>query len=349
MLSIAPTPTATPTPPHSVSIVSVDDLTVRFGDHTALDHLSLSIAEGGVHGLLGPNGSGKTTLVRVLSTLLRPTAGRVRVAGHDLADNPVAVRQSIGLAGQSAAVDDLLTGRENLEIVGRLYGLDRPTARERAGDVLERLSLADAGDKLVGTYSGGMRRRLDLGASLTGRPRLLLLDEPTTGLDPRTRLELWDFLRDLVAGGTSVLPTTQYLEEADALAERITVIDSGTVIAAGTASDLKLSIGTSHLVVAPNDPAHLSRTVDALGPVFDTPLRIDSDRRAVIAVDRNSVDDLVAAANALRHADIDLSDIGIERPSLDDVFLTITGRPPDPVPPESTHESSIPPTARTNP
>ena len=186
-------------------IIDVREITVRFGDQTALDQLSVTIAEGGVHGLLGPNGSGKTTLVRVISTLLQAHGGTVRVAGHDVAADPVAVRRSIGLAGQYAAVDDLLTGRENLEIVGRLYGLSRRVAAERSEVVLERLSLTDAGDKLVGTYSGGMRRRLDLGASLVGRPLVLLLDEPTTGLDPRTRLELWDFLRDLVAQGTTVL------------------------------------------------------------------------------------------------------------------------------------------------
>lgn len=326
MLSMTPTPTSTPPAPVNDPIVDVDDVTVRFGDHTALDRLSLSIAESGVHGLLGPNGSGKTTLVHVLSTLLQPTAGSVRVAGYNLAHDPVAIRRSIGLAGQYAAVDDLLTGHENLEIVGRLYGLDRRSARDRAGEVLERLSLAEVGDKLVGTYSGGMRRRLDLGASLAGRPRLLLLDEPTTGLDPRTRLELWDFLRDLVAAGTSVLLTTQYLEEADALAERITVIDSGSVIAEGTASDLKTSIGTSHLVVAPDDPDDLARTSDVLDAVFDAPVRIDPGRRAVIAADHDSVDDLVTAANTLRDVGIELSDIGIERPSLDDVFLAITGR-----------------------
>ena len=307
------------------SIIDVRDVTVRFGDHTALDQLSVTIAEGGVHGLLGPNGSGKTTLVRVVSTLLRPHGGIVRVAGHDLAADPVAVRRSIGLAGQYAAVDDLLTGRENLEIVGRLYGLSRRVAAERSEEVLERLSLTDAGDKLVGTYSGGMRRRLDLGASLVGRPLVLLLDEPTTGLDPRTRLELWDFLRDLVAQGTTVLLTTQYLEEADALADRITVIDRGSVIAEGTADDLKESVGSSYLVVAPNDPAALADAARVLDGIVAAPARIDDYLGSVsVAVD-DRVGDLVTAASALSAEGIELSDIGIVRPSLDDVFLTITG------------------------
>ena len=311
---------------HSEPIVEVDTTTVRFGGHTALDELSLSIVEGGVHGLLGPNGSGKTTLVRVLATLLAPTSGRVRVAGHDVVRDPVAVRRSIGLAGQYAAVDDLLTGRENLEIVGRLYGLDRHSARDRADEVLERLSLTDAGDELVAAYSGGMRRRLDLGASLAGRPRLLLLDEPPTGLDPRTRLELWDFLRDLVATGTTVLLTTQYLEEADALADRITVIDRGSVIAEGTARDLKKSVGSSHLAAAPDDPDDLARTADVLDRLFRTTVRIDHEQRSIVVPEHDRVDDLVVAAGALRDAGVDVSDIGIHRPTLDDVFLTITGR-----------------------
>ena len=306
-------------------IIDVDDVTVRFDDHVALDGVSIAIGEGGIHGLLGPNGSGKTTLVRVVSTLLEPSGGTVRVAGHDVGRDPVAVRRLLGLAGQSAAVDDLLTGRENLEIVGRLYGLDPRTARHRAREVLDRLSLTDAGDELVGTYSGGMRRRLDLGASLAGRPPVLLLDEPTTGLDPRTRLELWDFLRDLVAAGTTVLLTTQYLEEADALADRITVIDRGAVIAEGSTDDLKASVGTGHVVVTPKDPTVLARAAQVLDRAIGAPARIDDHRGVAIVPVDDRVGDLLVAANALRDVDIELADIGVERPSLDDVFLIITG------------------------
>ena len=305
-------------------IVHVDDLTVAYGEHRALDGLDLSIGRGGIHALLGPNGSGKTTLVKVLATLLRPSSGTVTVAGHDVVAHPERSRAAIGLAGQYAAVDDLLTGRENLEIVGRLYGLATATARIRADEVLDRLSLTDAGARRVGTYSGGMRRRLDLGASLVGRPLLLLLDEPTTGLDPRTRLELWEFLHDLVAEGTSVLLTTQYLEEADALAKRITVIDRGRKVAEGTADDLKDGTGSSTLVVTPEDPTDLPLIARLLDRQTGSTARIDDVSRTASVPVTNRVVDLVAVANALQAEMIQVSDLGIVRPSLDDVFLALT-------------------------
>ncbi|MEL6890461.1 MAG: ATP-binding cassette domain-containing protein [Actinomycetota bacterium] len=315
-----------PAPTPHEPIVRVDGVVVRFADVTALDGVSLTIAPGEIRGLLGPNGSGKTTLVSVIATLLAPTSGSVRVDGHDVGTDPTNVRRAIGLAGQYAAVDDLLTGRENLEIVGALYGLDRRTARRRADEVLERLSLTAAADRPVRTYSGGMRRRLDLGASLAGRPQVLLLDEPTTGLDPRTRNELWDFLRDLVEEGTTVLLTTQYLEEADALADRITVLDSGRVIAEGTADDLKSSAGASRLVVTPHFDIDLEVAAAAVESSVGRLVVVDrqSGTIAVPVVERTIA--LVAAADALRLAGVEVADIAVRRPSLDDVFLSITGR-----------------------
>ena len=226
-----------------------------FGDVVALDGLDLRVEAGTVFGLLGPNGAGKTTLVRVLSTLLRPTAGRASVLGYDVVADSLAVRRRIGLAGQFAAVDGELTGRENVEMVGRLYRLSAAEARVRAGELLERLGLAEAADRPVSTYSGGMRRRLDLGATLTGRPPVILLDEPTSGLDPRTRQELWSTVDELRREGTTVLLTTQYLEEADRLAQRIAVVDRGRVVAEGTASELKATVGSEVLAVQVADPA----------------------------------------------------------------------------------------------
>ncbi len=312
-------------PPHE-PIVRVDDVVVRFGDVTALDGVSLTIAPGEIRGLLGPNGSGKTTLVSVIATLRTAQSGSVRVDGRDVVTEATKVRRSIGLAGQYAAVDDLLTGRENLEIVGGLYGLDRATAQRRADEVLERLSLTAAADRPVRTYSGGMRRRLDLGASLAGRPRVLLLDEPTTGLDPRTRSELWDFLRDLVNEGTTVLLTTQYLEEADALADQITVLDSGRVIAEGTADDLKSSAGASRLVVTPHSGTDVEATIAAIESAVGASAVVDRQTGAVAVPVTERTAALVAAADALQLAGVEVADIAVRRPSLDDVFLSITGR-----------------------
>ncbi|MEM9653388.1 MAG: ATP-binding cassette domain-containing protein [Actinomycetota bacterium] len=316
-------------PPPTTPIVEVNGVVVRFDALTAVNDVSLSINAGEVRGLLGPNGSGKTTLVNVIATLRRPTAGTVRVGGHDVVANPTGVRRTIGLAGQYAAVDDLLTGRENIEIIGRLYGLDRRSARRRADEVLERLSLTEAADRQVRTYSGGMRRRLDLGASLAGRPQVLLLDEPTTGLDPHTRLELWDFLRDLVAEGTTVLLTTQYLEEADALADRITVIDRGSVIAEGTADELKSSVGASRIRVVPTSGDQLPAAASAMKPILGEAVRIDGQAGAVTASVSGGMETLLATAAALHGAGVDVTDIAVERPSLDDVFLSITGNDAD--------------------
>lgn len=312
-------------PPPAQPMVQVNDVVVEFGEITAVDGISLTIEPGEVRCLLGPNGSGKTTLVGVLATLRTPSSGTARIDGHDVTTNPMSVRRTIGLAGQYAAVDDLLTGRENLEIIGRLYGLDRSTARQRAADVLERLSLTDAADRPVRGYSGGMRRRLDLGASLAGRPRLLLLDEPTTGLDPRTRIELWDFLRDLVAEGTTVLLTTQYLEEADALADRITVIDRGRVIAEGTSDELKGGIGASRLVVTPEFRVDLSAAAAAIESSIGVATRIDDQAGTISAPVAGRANSLLASADALQIAGVEIADIAIRQPSLDDVFLAITG------------------------
>ncbi len=290
----------------------------------AVDGVDIAVAEGEVLGLLGPNGAGKTTLVKIIATLLRPDSGTACVGGFDVAE-VANVRPLIGLAGQFAAVDDLLTGRENLEIVGELYQLSRKDAQARASEVLERLSLADAGDRLVRTYSGGMRRRLDLGASLVGDPTVLILDEPTTGLDPRTRLELWDFLRELVAGGTTVLLTTQYLEEADELADRIAVIDSGKIIAKGTADELKERLGGDVLFAAPVDRSQLPdvmRIVGALGPGDPW---VDERTGEVSTPVPDRIEALLAAGRQLEDEGVALRDLGVKRPTLDEVFLALTG------------------------
>ena len=307
-------------------MISVQGLSVHFGALKAVDNIDMEIPRNQVRGLLGPNGAGKTTLVRVLATLLAPTSGTVTVGGHSVEREPNAVRSMIGLAGQYAAVDDLLTGRENLEIVGRLYQLPKAEARARADEALARLSLTDAADRLVRTYSGGMRRRLDLGASLVGRPEVLILDEPTTGLDPRTRLELWSFLRDLVTEGATVLLTTQYMDEADELADRITVIDSGHVIADGTADELKARVGGDLVTASPKRRADLARVTELLSEIGSGAVRVDENQLTVSVPVDARVDALVRTAQRLDEAGIELSDLGVQRPSLDDVFLAITGK-----------------------
>jgi ABC-2 type transport system ATP-binding protein len=298
----------------------------RFGDVVALDGLDLEVEAGTVFGLLGPNGAGKTTLVRILATLLRPTSGRAGVLGHDVVAEPLAVRRRIGLAGQFAAVDAELTGRENVEMVGRLYRLSAAEARARAGEVLERFGLADAADRRVSTYSGGMRRRLDLGASLIGRPPVLLLDEPTTGLDPRTRQELWDTVDELRREGTTVLLTTQYLEEADRLAQRIAVVDHGRIAAEGTAVELKATVGTEMLIVRV-DPLLAEDAAATLADLaaHDEPL-VDAAAGEI----RLPVVDPSASAEAIRRFDargLPIASIQLVQPSLDDVFMTLTGHP----------------------
>jgi daunorubicin resistance ABC transporter ATP-binding subunit len=297
-----------------------------FGDVVALDGLDLQVEAGTVFGLLGPNGAGKTTFVRVLATLLHPTAGRATVLGHDVVGEPLAVRRRIGLAGQFAAVDEELTGRENLEMVGRLYRLSAAAARSRAGDVFERFGLADVADRRVATYSGGMRRRLDLGASLVGRPPVILLDEPTTGLDPRTRRALWSTVDELRRGGTTVLLTTQYLEEADRLAQRIAVVDHGRIVAHGTASELKATVGSEMLAVRVAEPARTSDAATALADLAagDQPL-VDLATGEI----RLAVADPSAAAEAVRRLDardLAIAAIELQHPTLDDAFLTLTGR-----------------------
>lgn len=308
------------------TIIEVNDVSHQFDDVSALKRLSLEIEQGEVRGLLGPNGAGKTTLVRLLATLLGLQSGSVTVAGHDLRLEAGLIRKTIGLAGQSAAVDEFLTGRENLEIVGRLYQLGRKTARERANETLERLDLEDAADRLVKTYSGGMRRRLDLGASLVGYPKILLLDEPTTGLDPRTRQQLWEFLRTLQDQGTTVLLTTQYLEEADALADSITVIDQGAVIAEGTPESLKQRVGGDYLLATPSRQQDCQKVLEILSRVGTSPARHDERQGQVSVPVNDRVAALVSVSQDVDRQGIELSDLAVKRPTLDDVFLSLTGR-----------------------
>jgi ABC-2 type transport system ATP-binding protein len=306
-------------------MIEVEGVSKRFGDTQALVEVGLACGRGSVLALLGPNGSGKTTLVRILTTLLRPDSGRARVAGFDVVADATPLRSVIGLAGQYAAVDELLTGRENLELIGLWYHLDKREYRRRASEVLERFSLTDAADRLVKTYSGGMRRRLDIGASLIARPPVLFLDEPTTGLDPRTRNDLWQFIEELVAGGTTVLLTTQYMEEAERLARQISVLDAGRIIAEGTAQDLKERLGGDRLEARVHDAGDIDRAAALLGELAHTAPHIDEDQRLVSVPTKNGTTFLLAAGRKLDDERIALDDLGIRRPSLDDVFLSLTG------------------------
>ena len=300
----------------------------RFGDTVALDGLDLVAEAGQVLALLGPNGAGKTTCVRMVATLLRPAGGTLRVAGHDVAREPAAVRRVIGLAGQSAAVEPAMTGRENLEMVARLFGRPRRDAREAAGRVLAHLGLEEAGDRLVRTYSGGIRRRLDLGASLVGEPRLLLLDEPTTGLDPRSRTALWDDIRGLVERGTDVLLTTQYLDEADRLAGRIVIIDQGRVVASGTPAELKNRTGRSVIEVHVRSAAELPRVAAALAVLDHGEAHVEeATRRVSVTVDAG-VDRLRQALSSLDVVGADVEGVTLRPPTLDEVFLALTGHAP---------------------
>jgi ABC-2 type transport system ATP-binding protein len=297
----------------------------RYGKTTALDGLDLSAESGQVVALLGPNGSGKTTFVRAVATLLPLDGGTLRVAGHDVRREPHLVRQLIGLAGQFAAVEPAMTGRENLVMVAQLFGLKRHAAKASAAAVLEQLNLVSVADRLVRTYSGGMRRRLDLGASLVGAPRLLLLDEPTTGLDPRSRIELWDAIRALVDAGTDVLLTTQYLDEADNLASQIVIIDHGRTVATGTPAELKRQIGGNVIELHARREDDLTKVAAALGQLGHGDVQIDeATRRLSIGVDFGG-DGLMRALRSLEVAGVELEDIALRQPNLDEVFLALTG------------------------
>ena len=299
----------------------------RFKATRALDGLDLEVPAGTVYGLLGPNGSGKTTTVRILATLLRPDEGTARVAGFDVVARPEQVRARIGLAGQTTAIDDQLSGRQNLEMVGRLYHLPPAVIRERTRELLDRFALADTGERLVVTYSGGMRRRLDLAAGVFARPSVLFLDEPTTGLDPRRRGEMWAIIGELVAEGTTVLLTTQYLEEADHLADRVGVMDHGRVIASGTPTELKTSVGGEWVDVVVTDPARLADAARVLERLIDGPSRTDpAALRVTVPVTGPGGAALTAALRALDEERIALDDIALRRAGLEEVFLRLTGQ-----------------------
>ena len=313
-----------------MSIIEAHDLRKtygsRSGDVHALDGLDLTVPEGTVKGLLGPNGAGKTTTVKVLNTLLRPDSGTASVAGIDVLRDPDAVRRVIGASGQYAAVDEHLTGRENLEMVGRLYHLGRAPSAERADELLEQFDLVDDGDRPVKGFSGGMRRRIDLACAIVNRPPVLFLDEPTTGLDPRSRIGLWQIIKDLVADGTTVLLTTQYLEEADALADHISVVDHGRVIAEGTSDELKARLGGHRVVVPLVDAADAETAREILARHGAGEVRIDAAGRALDVPVSAGTDGLQGVLADLAAAQVALHDAGMRRPTLDDVFLSLTGR-----------------------
>ncbi|HEX6357870.1 ATP-binding cassette domain-containing protein [Actinophytocola sp.] len=312
--------------------IVAEGLRKRFGDKTALDGVDLTVAAGTVHGLLGPNGAGKTTTVRILTTLLKLDAGRASVAGFDVGREPERVRASIGLVGQNAAVDEALSARQNLELFGRLYHLPAGAARTRAADLLTQFGLADTGKKAVKQYSGGMRRRLDLAASLILRPRVLFLDEPTTGLDPRGRNEVWEAVRALVREGTTVLLTTQYLDEADQLASVISVVDHGRVIAEGSPATLKSRLGGDRLDVVLHDAAELPRAAQVVAKVAGKEPETDADNRRVSAPVTDPLAALADAVHALREANLAVEDVALRRPTLDEVFLHLTGNKKEGVP-----------------
>ena len=305
--------------------IIAEGLVKTYGDVRALDGVDLAVEEGTVLGLLGPNGAGKTTCVRILSTLLKADSGRALVGGLDVRERPDAVRKIMGLSGQYTAVDENLTGRENLTMFGQLYHLGRKPARARALELLEDFALSDAGDRVVKTYSGGMRRRLDLAGALVARPKILFLDEPTTGLDPRSRLGMWEVIAGLVRDGATVLLTTQYLEEADQLADRISVVDHGKVIAEGTADQLKDQMGGERLELVVADGSRIEEVRSMLGEVGSGEVLVDQHTRHLSVPVRGGTSALVDALRRLDAAGVEVQDIGVRRPTLDDVFLSLTG------------------------
>jgi ABC-2 type transport system ATP-binding protein len=313
--------------------IETEGLVKVFGETRAVDGIDLAVRPGTVHGVLGPNGAGKTTTLRVLATLLRPDAGTARVLGHDVVADADAVRSSVSLTGQFASVDEELTGHENLVLIGRLLGFGRRAAQERADELLDAFGLTDAAGKLVKDYSGGMRRRLDIGASIVVTPPLLFLDEPTTGLDPRSRNQVWEIVRAFVASGTTVLLSTQYLDEADQLADRIAIIDHGKVIAEGTSGELKALVGSGSLHVRVLDPEQRSEAGRILTAALGTPFQLESDPSALSA--RVTEPERVATALAeLARCCVPLAEFSLGQPSLDEVFLTLTGHPAEEKTPE---------------
>ncbi|MCE7082988.1 ATP-binding cassette domain-containing protein [Streptomyces sp. ST2-7A] len=306
--------------------IHAEGLVKTFGDVRALDGVDLDVPQGTVLGLLGPNGAGKTTTVRILTTLLRPDSGRAEVAGIDVLTHPNDVRRSIGLSGQFAAVDEYLTGRENLRMVARLYQLSGAHARRRADELLERFNLADAADRIAKNYSGGMRRRLDLAAALVVSPPVMFMDEPTTGLDPRNRQALWEVMKELVAGGTTLMLTTQYLEEADHLADSIAVVDHGRIIARGTSDELKRRSGGDVVEVIARDATRLDETRAILNRLGDGEAGVDTHTRRLTVPAVGGAKLLVEVIRELDAVGIEIDDIGLRRPTLDDVFISLTGR-----------------------
>jgi len=307
--------------------IDAHGLVKRFGDKTALGGVDVAVPTGTVTSILGPNGAGKTTTVRILTTLSLADEGTASVAGFDVRTHPTEVRRRIGLAAQDATVDPLLTGRENLVMIGQLQQLSRNDAKLRADALLEQFNLADAGDKVVGEYSGGMRRRLDLSTTLIADPQILFLDEPTTGLDPRARAELWDVLDTLTEGGTTILLTTQYLEEADRLADDILVVDHGKVIAQGDARSLKRQVGGDNIGVTVSDAARLDEAAEILGRITGSQPALDRPIRSAVAPAPDGVASLGRVADALAECGLGVEDLSLRQPTLDEVFLTLTGKP----------------------
>jgi ABC-2 type transport system ATP-binding protein len=326
-------------------VIRATGLVKHYGEVKALDGLDLAVPEGTVLGLLGPNGAGKTTAVRILTTLLQPDAGEAHVAGVDVLADPRSARERIGLSGQYAAVDEHLTGHENLEMIGRLYHLGLKRARTRAHELLERFDLTEAGNRPVRTYSGGMRRRLDLAGALVAEPPVLFLDEPTTGLDPRSRTNMWDVIRELLRHGTTLLLTTQYLEEADRLADDIIVIDQGRAIAHGTTNELKSQVGGEHIELVVGGPVDLLTAQEVLQRIAVGDLQVDEHGNALSAPVAGGASDLMAALRELDSRDVEVLDVGLRRPTLDDVFLALTGHVAEPgagEPPEPETASATP-------